>query len=221
MELSEVIRQRRSIRQFTSEPVPREILNAILSEASWSPSWGNTQPWKIILVTGRKLEDFRKANTLAFLKEKPGQTDIPMTFKWPSPYYERYVALGKEVMGAMSVDRHDAKGRQEHYSNMFSLFGASALMLICIENNISLPYAMLDVGILVQTICLSAFDKGVGTCILEAAVDHPKLVRQLFPIDDNSRIAIGIALGMPDPDAPVNKFQRQRVGIETSVQWVE
>ena len=221
MELSETIRHRRSIRKFISKPVPHKILKEILTESSWSPSWGNIQPWKILVITGQPLEDFKKANTSAFLNNDPWETDIPVTKNWPSPYHERYVTLGKNVMGALFVERNNSKGRQEHYCNMFSLFGASALILISVKDDISLPYAMLDVGALVQTICLSAFNKGIGTCILEAAVHYPKLVHNSFSIDDSERLAIGIAMGLTDTNAKVNKFDRERIDIEESVRWIE
>jgi nitroreductase len=54
MELREVIRNRRSIRQFLAKPVPEEMIRDIIADALWAPSWGNTQPWEIVVVTGKK-----------------------------------------------------------------------------------------------------------------------------------------------------------------------
>lgn len=50
MDVLEAIRERRSVRRFTDEPVNREQLVALLEAAQWAPSWVNVQPWRIIVV---------------------------------------------------------------------------------------------------------------------------------------------------------------------------
>ena len=45
----EAISQRRSIRGFTSEPVPEEDLTAILEAGRWAPSGLNNQPWRFVI----------------------------------------------------------------------------------------------------------------------------------------------------------------------------
>jgi len=49
MELYEVIRQRRSVRKYMSDPVPQEILDRLLDAAQWAPSWANTQCPEVVL----------------------------------------------------------------------------------------------------------------------------------------------------------------------------
>ncbi len=46
----EAIRTRRSVRQFTREPVSDEALNQILESAVWAPSGKNNQPWKFSVI---------------------------------------------------------------------------------------------------------------------------------------------------------------------------
>jgi len=50
MELMEAITQRRSIRKYTSDPVPEEALRTLLEAARWAPSWANTQTSEFIIV---------------------------------------------------------------------------------------------------------------------------------------------------------------------------
>lgn len=45
------IRERRSIRKFTADPVSREDLLAILEAGRWAPSGLNNQPWRFLVVT--------------------------------------------------------------------------------------------------------------------------------------------------------------------------
>lgn len=50
MDVLEAIRERRSVRRFTDQPVGREQLAALLEAARWAPSWVNVQPWRVIVV---------------------------------------------------------------------------------------------------------------------------------------------------------------------------
>ena len=50
MELFEAIKQRRSIRKYTEDPVDDEAVTAILEAGRWAPSWSNTQCWYFIVV---------------------------------------------------------------------------------------------------------------------------------------------------------------------------
>src|SRR4030042_2161194 len=50
MEIMEAIKGRRSVRAYTSDPVPDGKLNKVLEAIQWAPSWANTQCWEIIVV---------------------------------------------------------------------------------------------------------------------------------------------------------------------------
>ena len=53
----EAIRARRSVRQFTSEPVSDDALNQILESAVWAPSGKNNQPWKFAIIQDAVLKE--------------------------------------------------------------------------------------------------------------------------------------------------------------------
>jgi nitroreductase len=50
METLEAIHTRHSVRAFTEEPVPEELLRQVLKAAAASASGGNVQPWGFVLV---------------------------------------------------------------------------------------------------------------------------------------------------------------------------
>ncbi len=50
MELTEAMRTTAAVRHFTDEPVPDEVLHAILDDARFAPSGGNRQGWKVAVV---------------------------------------------------------------------------------------------------------------------------------------------------------------------------
>jgi len=67
---------------------------------------------------------------------------------------------------------------------------------------------------------LLACDRGLGTAALAASVNFPDVLRKHLPVPDNKTIAIGTAIGWPDKDAPVNRFERKRAPLDEVVTWV-
>ncbi|MBW2443887.1 MAG: nitroreductase [Deltaproteobacteria bacterium] len=221
MELQEAVRSRRSIRQFLSKPVSEDIIRELIADSLWSPSWGNTQPWEIVVVTGSKMAEFKQKSQEALMSGHQVPTDIPMPQVWPEAYLDRYKELGKSVLGALSIAREDKEARMQHFVKMFGFFDAPAAVLVAVDKTLALEYAMLDAGIFLQTFCLLAHDRGLGTCIMAAMVTYPDIARELFGVPADKLFVMGAALGWPDPDAPVNCFERQRGSMDDFVTWVE
>lgn len=220
MDIENAVRERRSIRMFKPDPVPREIIGRILEEARWSPSWGNTQPWELYVVTGDVLERFKKANRESCLNDETHTSEITMPEVWPESLKKRYVEVGKSVLTSLSIAREDVDARNQYYGDMFNLFGAPCMILVCLGKSLKIEYAMLDVGLIMQTICLLAHAKGLGTCMLAASVRYPRLLREILPIPEDRVVVIGTAMGYPDWDSPINNFERKRAELEEFVTWV-
>ena len=53
MDFYEVVHQRRAIRKYKPDAVPREVLYKILDAANWAPSGMNLQQWEFIVVTNK------------------------------------------------------------------------------------------------------------------------------------------------------------------------
>jgi len=221
MELVAAIKGRRSIRKFKAREVPQNILAEILEAARWSPSWGNTQPWDLWVLTGKTLAQFKEMNLNQTLAGAPITSDVPMLEKWPDAMKARYGQLGKVVLSAQDIKRDDKEGREKYYRNMVSMFDAPCLILACISRDNLVEYQMLDIGIIAQSICLSAHDKGLGTCLLAAAARFPAETRKIVAIPDDQKIVVGIALGYPDESFPLNNFERERAALDEFVHWVE
>jgi nitroreductase len=56
MDFYEVIRTRRSIRSYRSDPIPDDVLMRVLEAARIAPSGSNRQPWKFIVVKNGELK---------------------------------------------------------------------------------------------------------------------------------------------------------------------
>ena len=221
MELRETILSRRSTRNFLKQKVPEGLIKEILTDSQWAPSWGNTQPWEIMVITGPPLEEFKKQNKDTLFRGIKPKPEIQMPEVFPPQLKRRYVDVGKSVLQSLSIGRKDLDGRLNYYGDMFSLFDAPAMVLVLLDNNVLLEYAMLDVGLFLQTLLLSAHDKGLGAVVLAASVNYPDILRSLFPIDPDKTIIIGTVLGWPDRQAPVNCFERQRASSDETVTWIK
>lgn len=221
MELRDVVKGRRSIRRFLSKPVPEEMIQEIISGALWSPSWGNTQPWEVTVLTGDAMKRFIEKNREALIAGKEPKPDVPIPEIWPDAHKSRYKDVGRSVLESLSIAREDAEARMDYYGRMFACFEAPALVMLSVDKALSLEYAMLDIGIFVQSFCLLAFDNGLGTAILASSINYPDILRESFSFPEDKRVIIGIAIGWPDPDVPENKFERSRGQIEEFVNWVK
>ena len=220
MELVAAIRGRRSIRKFKSQDVPQNILTEILEIARWSPSWGNTQPWDLYVLTGNTLAKFKEMNLKQTLAGAATASDVPMLTNWPDAMKARYGALGKVVLSAQGIKRDDKEARDKYYQDMVSVFDAPCLILACISRDNLVEYQMLDIGLIAQTICLAAYDKGLGTCLLAAAARYSTEIRKIAAIPEDKKIVVGIALGYPDPSFPLNNFERDRAKLNEFVHWM-
>ena len=56
-ELHELMSSRRSVRRFTAQPPPRELIERIIESAVTAPSASNRQPWRFTIVTSRATID--------------------------------------------------------------------------------------------------------------------------------------------------------------------
>ena len=221
METVAAIKGRRSIRKFKAQDVPRSIITEILEEARWSPSWGNTQPWDLYVLTGKILAQFKEMNLRQTIAGAPTASDVPMLTSWPDAMKARYGELGKVVLSVQGIKREDKEGRDKYYMNMVSSFDAPCVILACIYRDNLVEYQMLDIGLIAQTICLAAHDKGLGTCLLASAARYSADIRKIAAIPDDKKIIVGIALGYPDPSFPLNNFERSRVKLDEFVHWME
>ena len=61
VDVIEAIHSRRSVRAFRPDPVPREVLQAIMEAALRAPSWENTQPWEFAVLGGDVMKNVKEA----------------------------------------------------------------------------------------------------------------------------------------------------------------
>ena len=65
MSFNECVRARRSVRKYKPDPIPGEVLERVISEASYSPSWKNSQTVRYVLVENPALKEEIAASCMA------------------------------------------------------------------------------------------------------------------------------------------------------------
>ena len=91
-----IVNERRSIRAFKSDPVERDIIDAVFAPALRAPSNCNTQPWFVHIVTGEKLEKLREVLPMAFAKGDVAP-DFPYDGVYEGVYKDRQYGAAKAL----------------------------------------------------------------------------------------------------------------------------
>ena len=225
MDIDQAIEQRKSIRAFKSDPVPKEILKEIMELALRAPSWGNTQPWEFAIVTGKKLEEIRQAFADKAAEAAEDNPDIPRPREFPQPYDTRYRVVGRKVLELKGISREDKEKRRWWILQGLRLFEAPCIIYIYIDRSFYQQgdtlniWPVFDCGLVAENIMLLATRHGLGTVAQIQAVAYPDVLRKVLGIPDSKVIVLGIAIGYPDWDDPVNQLRSERDPLDNVSTW--
>jgi nitroreductase len=221
MDVVEAVKRRKSIRGYRPDPVPKEVLEQILELASDAPSSDNTQPWEFTVLAGEVLEKVRQSNVELLYSGAPLNPEHVVT-SWPreSIYRQRQVNLAKQLFQLMDIPREDKEKRVKWLERGFRYFDAPAAIIISTDRCLTESGPLLDIGAVLQTICLTALHFGLGTCIEVQGTMYPKVLREYAHIPESKRIIMAIAIGYPDWDFPANKVESEREPIKNVTTWL-
>jgi len=221
MDIIEAVKKRKSIRGYKPDPVPKEVLEQILELASHAPSAMNTQPWEFTVLTGDVLENVRRSNVELLNSGAPPNPEH-VVVSWPreSIYRQRQVNLAKQLFQLMDIPREDKEKRAKWLERGFRYFDAPAAIIISTDRCLSESGPLLDIGAVIQTICLTALHFGLGTCIEDQGTMYPEVLRKYAHPPESKRIIMAIAIGYPDWDFPANKVESEREPIKNVTTWL-
>jgi len=221
MDVIEAVRKRKSIRGYKPDPVPKEVLEQILELANRAPSAMNTQPWEFTLLTGDVLENVKRTN-VELLKSGAQPNPEHVVVSWPreSIYRQRQVDLAKLLFQLMDIPREDAEKRAKWMERGFRYFDAPTVIIVSVDRCLSESGPLIDIGAVMQTICLTALHFDLGTCIEDQGVAYPEGLRKYAHIPESKRIIMAIAIGYPDWDFPANKLETEREPTKNVTTWL-
>lgn len=221
MDIIEAIKTRKSIRAFISKKVPKNVIEDILNIAGRAPSAMNTQPWEFTVITGDILDKIRSAVIKKLNNKEPMQPEhLVVGWSHESIYRTRQVELAKKLFKLMDIQREDKEKRAEWLERGFRFFDAPAVIILMTDRSLTESGPLLDVGAVMQNICLAALHFGLGTCIEDQGILYPEVVREMAGIPESKRIVISIVIGYPDPDFPANQIVTDRESADRLTTWV-
>jgi nitroreductase len=187
MELYEAIRDRRSVRKYKEEPVPREVIERIMDMAIWAPSGMNRQNWFFLVITGEKKASLAKiiAKSYRFIEpvlqkvfaEKPGAIQFTKTF------FERLGDAPVVIFAYYTATKEKA------------------------ETSVQ------TVAAAVQNLLLAAHAEGLGACWMTGPLHVADEINEFLAMEDKTLVAV-IPLGYPDETPPAPKRKPGRVVYE-------
>ncbi|MDY6935264.1 MAG: nitroreductase [Spirochaetota bacterium] len=220
MDLIEALQTRKSIRAFKPDPVPQKVIKEILGIACRAPSAMNIQPWEFLVLTGNILEEIGKENVkLLNSGTPPSPEHLVVGWTNESVYRLRQVGLAKQLFRLMDIPREDKVKRAWWLERGFRHFDAPVSIVILTDRSLVESTPLLDLGAVMQNICLAAMGFNLGTCIEDQSVMYPQVLRKAAGIPDSKRIIIGIAIGYPDMDFPANRVESAREPVDNITTW--
>jgi nitroreductase len=226
LDLLEGIRSRRSIRNFNSKPVSEKVLIQLLELAIQAPSGVNRQPWEFFVVRGEVLEEFRRKSLENYRLGVRPNPEIPLgSTRDISPvlegvFRERQVELAKQIFQLLGIEKGNKKKQREWNEKMLQFYDAPAVIIVVVDKMLHNDWPILDIGFVCQNIVLAGQEYGLGTCVMRAIVDYPEHIRKIVGIPESKRIIIGIAIGYPNWNHPINRLRTNRERIDKIVTLV-
>ncbi len=220
MELLEGIKSRMSLRAFKSNPVPRETMESILEAAGRSPSYTNTQPWEVVVVSGKRKEELSEILCGLVKTDVPSDPDLPKPKKWPPELDKRAKEHGARRFKALGIERENEQQRKNMRLQNFKFYGAPCAIFLFMDRTLT-SWSIFDMGLFAQSIILAAHSFGLGTCLQAAVTDYPDIVRDFLSIPNTKQLMLGISIGYPDFEAPINTYRSTRMNPEDFIKWFE
>ena len=221
------IEGRRSVRAFTSQPVPRATLEHILSVARRAPSGTNTQPWKVYVLQGPSrdqlvdkvcaVHDAIRANPELAAQYREEYDYYPE--KWVSPYIDRRRENGWGLYGLLGIGKADKDRMHQQHQRNFRFFDAPVGLMFTVDKVMGRG-SLVDYGMFLQNIMVSARGHGLDTCPQAAWNGFASIILPHIGAGPDEMLVCGMSLGFADTSEPVNTFHTPRETVESFTRWV-
>jgi len=174
------LKNRRSIREYTTKKVSPRVLDTILKAATWAPSAHNAQPWRFIVI-----KDSAQKLKLA----------EAMARRWKRDLTKNGLSeKNRENLAKASVER---------------FWSAPIVIIACLtmvemnhyldmrRQRIEFLMAIQSVAAAIENMLLAAHAMGLGACWFCAPLFCPKTVRKVLKIPPNLEPQALITVGYP------------------------
>ncbi len=220
MSLTDLLKQRVSVRAFLDKPVPEEVLKKVFTDAQLSPSNCNVQPWQIYVVSGEKKDALRERLLQTVMSGKPANPDFEWKVSYKGVHRERQFGSANALYSSMGIERNDKRARMAAMVRNWTFFDAPHVLFFTMERYLNIMGAV-DMGIYAQTLTMLMTEQGISSCMQGALGQFPDPVREFLGIPENIGILFGMSFGYADENAPVNTARTDREPLENSVIFLQ
>jgi nitroreductase len=182
MEFQDVVRRRRMVRSFTTEPVARDAVERILRNARRAPSAGHSQGWAFLVFEG------------------PEETGAFWDVIWPSGEREQFgwPALFNAPLVVVCLSEKDV------YLDRYS--EADKGWTDRDEGRWPVPFWDVDAAMAAMLILLTAVDARLGALFF--GVRRHAELKAAYGVPDRATVIGAIAIGHPAADRPSPSLRR-------------
>jgi len=182
MEFYDVIRNRRSCRVFSGEPVPLDKLERVVEAAIWAPSGKNRQNYRVFVVAGEKKDELVSIADRSFPIIEPSLKEM---------YDEKIVSFTR---------------------NFFKTLGGAPVLLLfyAVPTEEGQFVDTQTVAAAVQNALLAATHEGLGTCWMTNPVHLRDEVDKLLGVEGMDLMAF-VPIGYHGKEPPVPPRKEGRV----------
>ena len=221
MQFDEVMLGRRSIRGYKPDPVPRKLIEEVLTLAMRAPTSMNTQPWHFYVITGEPLNRIRAGNTERMVAGVPQSREFRTGPAFAGVHRERQIGVAKQLFSAMGIARDAKDARQDWVLRGFRQFDAPVCIIITYDRDVDgSDDSPFDCGGVANALVNAAWSRGLGTVINSQGIMQSPVVREHAGIAADQVIMKSIALGWPDHSFPANAVVSERKPIEEAAVFV-
>lgn len=219
--VEEAVGQRRSVRAFKPDPVPRETVERILKIAARAPSGTNMQPWKVQVLTGAAKDRLSAAILNAFDGDEEHSGEwayYPKKFR--DPYLTRRRKVGWDLYGLLGIEKGDSERMHAQHGRNHLFFDAPVGLIFTIDRDLEIG-SWLDYGMFLQNVMVLARSHGLETCPQAAFAPYHKVIRAELGLDEIEAVVCGMSLGYADWDKVENTLVTERAPLEDFVTFRE
>ncbi|MGB1117734.1 MAG: nitroreductase [Parvibaculales bacterium] len=221
MGYDDVVLGRRSIRGYQQKPVPKELIEEILTLAMRAPSSMNTQPWNFTVLTGAQLDKIRAGNTERNLAGVPHSREFRIGKAFEGQHRERQVGVAKQLFAAMGIAREDTEARQDWVLRGFRQFDAPVCVIITYDRELAdSDDTAFDCGAVTTALVNAAWSRGLGAVINSQGIMQSPVVRENAGIADDQVIMKAVAMGWPDDAFPANAVVSERKSVAEAARFI-
>ncbi|ALE01654.1 nitroreductase [Candidatus Pseudothioglobus singularis] len=219
MDLKTTLMERKSTRAFLDKEVSMDTINEIIEQSKTAPSGVNTQPWQVAVIKGESKNNLCNKFEKAFRGGVKGAMDYKYyPVEWLDEYKQRRKECGLMLYSTLNISREDKERQLDQWALNYQAFNAPVILLFFIDRSME-KGSFMDYGMFIQSIMLSAVEKGLATCPQAALGEYPDIVRQEFPEYKDKMVLCGLALGYEDKDQIVNSYRTPREDIGCFVRY--